>query len=108
MSNAPDRVSICRRENRPRREWRAATPTPSHPAIAADPALFAIAATGGDDYELLAAVPPAAATAFEAAAKAAGVDVSDVGEALEGAAPPQFLGPDGRVMSFMRGSFSHF
>ena len=39
-------------------------------AIAADPALFEIAATGGDDYELLAAVAPASARDFEAAARA--------------------------------------
>jgi thiamine-monophosphate kinase len=75
-------------------------------AISADPALFEIAATGGDDYEILAAVPPENASAFEAAA--AGVGVAFVGVAIEGAGPPRFLGRDGREVSFERGAFSHF
>ena len=37
-------------------------------AIAANPDLFAVAATGGDDYELLASVAPDSAPAFEAEA----------------------------------------
>ena len=77
-------------------------------AITADPALFTVAATGGDDYELLAAVPPDSAAAFEAAARAAGVAVACVGEALQGAAPPRFIGRDGEDVTFARGSFSHF
>ena len=77
-------------------------------AISTDPASFEIAATGGDDYEILAAVPPEKASAFEAAAEAAGVGVAFVGLAVEGAAPPRFLGRDGREVSFARGAFSHF
>jgi thiamine-monophosphate kinase len=76
-------------------------------AIAADADLFEIAATGGDDYELLAAVPVAEASAFEAAAAAAGVSVSDVGEVHTGSAPPRFL-RDGREIAFRHGAFSHF
>ena len=45
-------------------------------AIAADPALFEVAATGGDDYELLASATPKSAPAFEAAAAAAGVPLT--------------------------------
>jgi thiamine-monophosphate kinase len=75
-------------------------------AIAADPALFEIAVTGGDDYEILAAVPPENASAFEAAA--AGVGVASIGRAIEGAAPPRFAGRDGREVSFPHGAFSHF
>jgi thiamine-monophosphate kinase len=77
-------------------------------AIAADPALFEIAATGGDDYELLAAVAPACARDFEAAALAAGVALTCVGEALAGSAPPDFIGRDGREIHFRQGAFSHF
>ena len=77
-------------------------------AIAADPALFDIAATGGDDYELLAAVAPEGSAAFEAAAAAAGVAVTLVGEAFAGAGPPRFIGRDGREAAFARGAFSHF
>jgi thiamine-monophosphate kinase len=77
-------------------------------AIAADPALFEIAATGGDDYEILAAVSPEDAYAFEAAAATAGVRVAFVGVAVEGAAPPRWVGRDGREVSFAHGAFSHF
>ena len=77
-------------------------------AIAADPDLFAVAATGGDDYELLASVEPGAAPAFEAEAAKAGVRVAWVGEAAEGSRPPRFLGPDGGPVTFARGSYSHF
>ena len=77
-------------------------------AVAVDPALFEIAATGGDDYELLASVPPANAEGFEASAAAAGIAVTALGEVVEGAEAPIFVGRDGRVAEFRRGSFSHF
>ena len=77
-------------------------------AIAADPDLFAIAATGGDDYELLAAVGPGEGPAFEREAAAAGVPVTEVGEAVEGDGPPRFVGSDGEPMTFRSGSYSHF
>ena len=77
-------------------------------AIAADPALFEIAATGGDDYELIAAVAPDDCAAFEAAAAAAGVAATLVGEAAAAGGPPRFVGRDGREAAFRRGSFSHF
>ncbi len=77
-------------------------------AVEADPELFAIAATGGDDYEVLAAVSPASALDFEQAAAAAGVPVTAIGEALAGREPPHFIGRDGEAMVFARGSFSHF
>ncbi len=77
-------------------------------AIAVNPDLFAVAATGGDDYELLASVAPEAAPAFEAEAAAAGVRVSMVGEAVEGYDPPRFIGPDGGPVVFACGSYSHF
>ena len=77
-------------------------------AIAADPSLFEVAATGGDDYELLASAAPDSAPAFEAAAAAAGVPLTLVGEAVEGGRPPSFIGPDGNPVAFARGSYSHF
>jgi thiamine-monophosphate kinase len=77
-------------------------------AIAADPGLFEVAATGGDDYELLAAVAPDVARAFEAEAAAVGVRVACVGEAVEGYGAPRFIGPDGGQLTFPRGSYSHF
>ncbi len=77
-------------------------------AIAVRPDLFTVAATGGDDYELLVAVGPDAATAFESEAAAAAVPVAFVGEAVQGFGPPRFVGPDGAQVTFPRGSFSHF
>jgi thiamine-monophosphate kinase len=77
-------------------------------AIAADPGLFEVAATGGDDYELLASAASAAAPAFEAAAAAVGVPLTFIGEAAEGRRPPSFIGPDGNPVAFARGAYSHF
>jgi len=77
-------------------------------AMAADPSLFPVAASGGDDYELILAVPPSAAAAFEAAARAAGVAVTAVGEAAAGENAPRFVDREGRPVRFARGSFSHF
>jgi len=77
-------------------------------AIHADPALFEIAATGGDDYELLAAVAPTSCAEFEAAAAKADVAATCIGEAFAGREPPLFLDRDGREASFRASSFSHF
>jgi thiamine-monophosphate kinase len=77
-------------------------------AIAADPGLFEVAATGGDDYELLASAAPASAPAFEAAAAAAGAPLTFMGEAVEGRRAPTFVGADGAPVAFARGSYSHF
>jgi thiamine-monophosphate kinase len=77
-------------------------------AIALDAGLFEIAATGGDDYEILASVAPDKAAAFEAGAAKAGVAVARVGEALARAGPPRFIGRDGVAVAFERGAFSHF
>jgi thiamine-monophosphate kinase len=77
-------------------------------AIAADPAMFAIAATGGDDYEILASVAPTQAQGFEAAASRAGVAVTRIGDALGRGEPVRFIGPDGAELSFESGAYSHF
>jgi thiamine-monophosphate kinase len=77
-------------------------------AIAADPGLFEVAATGGDDYELLASAALASAPAFEAEAAAAGVPLTFIGEAVEGRGAPVFVGLDGNPVVFARGAYSHF
>jgi thiamine-monophosphate kinase len=81
---------------------------PARGAIAANPDLFTVAATGGDDYEILAAIAPVSAPAFEAEAAAAGVPVTFMGKAVEGYDAPRFVGPDGGTVAFPRGSYSHF
>jgi thiamine-monophosphate kinase len=77
-------------------------------ALALDGDLIETIATGGDDYEVLAAIGQGEATSFERSAAEAGIKVSRIGEAVQGEGAPQFVGPGGRALSFARGSFSHF
>ena len=77
-------------------------------ALAADAALIDPILTGGEDYEILCAVSPDAAGAFQAAAAQAGVPVTDIGRIAAGNAPPRFLDRAGRPLSFTRPGYSHF
>jgi thiamine-monophosphate kinase len=76
-------------------------------ALKVEPKLIETVLTGGDDFEVIASVPPARLKSFIAAAKRAGVRATDIGRvtAKEGA---RFHAPDGRVLRFARTSFSHF
>ena len=76
--------------------------------IAGDARLIEAALTGGDDYEILASVPPGIAEAFEAAAANAGVPVARIGTVTGGQGAPTFRDVRGAPMSFARGSYSHF
>jgi thiamine-monophosphate kinase len=76
-------------------------------AVAAEPALFRSVVTGGDDYEILAAIPPDGAAAFETAAAAAGVMATAIGTVTDGRGPV-FRWRDGSLASFGAGGFSHF
>ncbi len=76
--------------------------------LAADPTGIEIAATGGDDYEVLAAVAPDSTESFEAAAVAANIPVCVIGEVVAGAAPLSVVGLDGGPARFARGAYSHF
>jgi thiamine-monophosphate kinase len=64
-----------------------------------------LAATGGDDYELLVTVPPERRLAAERAAEGAGTSLGWVGEVVEGSGLV-LLGRDGRPVSGLRG-FEH-
>lgn len=77
-------------------------------AVAADTALADIALTGGDDYEILCCARPEIAPRLEQAAREAGVQLTKIGEATPGDAPPAFLASDGKQKYFNRLSFSHF
>ena len=72
------------------------------------PPLLETILTGGDDYEILCAVPPSHSAAFEADAAAAGVPVRPVGTAMAGSAPPVFKDAQGRSLVLARPSFRHF
>ena len=64
--------------------------------------------TGGDDYELALAVPPATESALIAHAASLGVAVTRIGRFLEGPAAVRVLGPDGAPLALPRGGWSHF
>jgi len=76
-------------------------------AVAADRTWMERLLTGGDDYEVLAAVPPAASAAFEAAAGAGGVAVARIGTVAL-APGVSFRGPDGAPMAIGRPGYDHF
>ncbi len=76
--------------------------------IGEDEALFATALSGGDDYEILAAIAPDQAQAFEQAAFQTGVPVTQIGRVMQGHAPPLFLSKTGLPVAFSKGAFSHF
>jgi thiamine-monophosphate kinase len=76
-------------------------------AIMAEPTVSEVAWTGGDDYEVLCAVPAAAAQAFRAEALKAGVAVTEIGHVMAAKHGVRFM-RDGAEQTFSRGSYSHF
>lgn len=73
-----------------------------------EPALLETILTGGDDYEILCAVPLNQTAAFEAAAAAGGLQVSAIGQAATGVAPPVFKDAEGKDLVFGKASYQHF
>lgn len=71
------------------------------------PDLFGVALTGGDDYEVLAAVPPANADAFRDAAAKGGVAVAEIGRLAEGQGVT-VTGPDGDPFDVESAGWDHF
>ncbi|HKH33363.1 MAG TPA: thiamine-phosphate kinase [Beijerinckiaceae bacterium] len=76
-------------------------------ALGADPALIDRLLTGGDDYEILAAVPPERLNAFLGAASQAGIATTPIGTVTEGQGLPVFH-HSGTERRYERGSYSHF
>jgi thiamine-monophosphate kinase len=76
-------------------------------AVAAEPKLIQTILTGGDDFEVVAAVPPKALGALKAAAQAARVPLTDIGGVVAGKGV-RFRATDGRTLRFAHASFSHF
>jgi thiamine-monophosphate kinase len=66
------------------------------------------ALSGGDDYELLLAVPPEAGAALQEAGRAHGVPFSRIGRFVAGTPEVRVLGPDGTPVALARQGFSHF
>jgi thiamine-monophosphate kinase len=75
--------------------------------IAGDAATLELVLTGGDDYEIICTVPNKKAESFRAAAKAAGVQITELGEIKTGEGA-RFIDAAGKPMAFKRASFSHF
>ena len=63
---------------------------------------------GGDDYEVLCAVPANRCDGFAEAARAAGIAVTGIGTVTAGTAPPVFLDANGAAIALSRLSYSHF
>ena len=64
--------------------------------------------SGGDDYEILCAIPEDGFEAFAGAAGIAGVAVSSIGTVIAGRSAPRFLDAQGRDLPLLRLSYSHF
>ncbi len=63
---------------------------------------------GGDDYEILCAIPPDRFESLARAADIADVTVTRIGTIIGGTAIPRFLDADGREITLQRLSYSHF
>ena len=63
---------------------------------------------GGDDYEILCAIPENRLEAFGEAARATGVPVTPIGTVMAGSTPPRFLDGQGSEILLSRLSYSHF
>jgi thiamine-monophosphate kinase len=76
-------------------------------ALTADPAALETILTGGDDFEVVATVPQAKLASFKAAARRAGVPVTEIGR-VTAEKGLRLRAADGRLLRFARNSFSHF
>ena len=81
---------------------------PARKAVAAAPQLLATILTGGDDYEILAAVSEPKRSIFAEKAARTGIPITEIGSFASGAPGVSVTGPDGRPMSFARTSYAHF
>jgi thiamine-monophosphate kinase len=80
----------------------------SAPARQAGPDWLPAILTGGDDYELLLAVPPGREAALHNAARDAGIPVTRIGGFRTGPPGVMVRGPGGEEVSLAKGGWSHF
>lgn len=81
---------------------------PVRAVVSRDRGMLPAVLNGGDDYELLCAVRPEAAGAFERSAAAAGVPVSRIGELTKYARGVSVVDDGGETVPIPTGSFEHF
>jgi thiamine-monophosphate kinase len=77
-------------------------------ALAAEPAVIETILTGGEDFEIIAAVAPDKVEGLRAAAASASLEVTEIGVAAAQTREARFLTRDGRALAFKRPSYSHF
>lgn len=75
-------------------------------AVTAEPKLWAVVLGGGDDYELVLAVPRRKRSTLRAAADAAGIDVTQIGHFTQGTGVRLTIG--GRSVPSPRKGYVHF
>jgi thiamine-monophosphate kinase len=75
--------------------------------VAADPDQIVTAITGGDDYELLLAVPPDRVAAVHDAARRAGTAIAEIGSFVQ-ESRLTFLDRDNQPLAFEKAGFTHF
>ena len=63
---------------------------------------------GGDDYEILCAIPESSLPSFIEAARAAGIAATVIGIIERGTSPPSFVDGSGSELVMGRLSYSHF
>ena len=80
----------------------------SEDARAAGPEWLASCLTGGDDYELLLAMPSEGEPALRAGGEKAGVPVTRIGRFVAGAPEVVVRGAEGVPLQFASGGWSHF
>jgi thiamine-monophosphate kinase len=98
---------ICRASNLAAEIDAALVPL-SPQARAAGEAWLETCLTGGDDYELLLAVPPSNETALQEAATARGVAVTRIGGFHSGASQVMVTAANGETLALKKGGWSHF
>lgn len=79
----------------------------AHAALSREMVSPADLLTGGDDYELLLAVPPQRAARFEDTAARAGTSVTQIGRTEEGSGV-RVLDASGEIMALNRAGYQHF
>jgi thiamine-monophosphate kinase len=77
-------------------------------AVAKDGVLLETVITGGDDYEVLATVPPGQVETLRKTASAVGIALTDIGTVVEGRGEARFLDARGKPLMLAHPSFSHF
>ncbi len=76
--------------------------------VSQDPEALSLILGGGDDYEILAAIPPEKTKDFEGAAELAGVTVSRIGRLVENGGSVVVADANGGKLKVMQPSYAHF